>query len=164
MTVETREASDSTFYFAYGSNADAQRFCSRVGRWRSMRPAWLHGYRLRFADSVRSEGGGGAVVDRRPDSRVAGVLYEITQEQLSAMDREEFDPRRDTSGAGRRVTVTVEIAEGPVRAQMYNVRDDGEWRAPSNRYLTHILRGLEGAGHGPDVLEGVLRAAGCDPR
>lgn len=87
------------------------------------------------------------------------MLYEITPEQLSAMDREEFDPARDRSGTGRRETVTVRTAAGEVEAEMYNVKDDGGWCPPSNRYLTYILRGLESAGHGPEVLDRVLRAA-----
>jgi hypothetical protein len=51
----------TVFYFAYGSNADPGRFHTRVGEWRSRRPARLEGHRLRFASQVRSQGGGGAV-------------------------------------------------------------------------------------------------------
>ena len=67
---------DTVFYFAYGSNMDPERFRSRVGDWLSRRRARLDGYSLRFADSVQSEGGGGAVVDRRPGDHVDGVLFE----------------------------------------------------------------------------------------
>ncbi|MGD8376089.1 MAG: gamma-glutamylcyclotransferase [Acidobacteriota bacterium] len=151
---------DTVFYLAYGSNADPERFRSRVGPWISRRAARLDGHKLRFAASVQSEGGGGAVIDEDPDGSVDGVLYEITIEQMEAMDREEFDPSRDISRVGRRLTVRVETDEGAVEAECYTVRDDGGRRAPSERYLGHILRGLESAGHPPEALERVRRAAG----
>lgn len=150
---------DSVFYLAYGSNADPDRFRSRVGPWRSRRRARLDGYRLRFAASVSSEGGGGAVVDESPCDHVDGVLYEITAEQMAAMDREEFDPSRDTSGLGRRVRVEVVSEDRPVPAEMYTVRDDGAYAPPSERYLGHIVRGLEAAGHPAEAIERVRDAA-----
>jgi len=150
---------ETVFYFAYGSNADPDRFEARVGAWRSRRRARLPRHRLRFARMVQSEGGGGAVVDACPDRDVEGVLFEITAEQLAAMDREEFDPARDVAATGKRVRRTVETAEGPVEAELYTVDDDGGFSAPSDTYLGHILRGLEAAGHDDDALAGVRAAA-----
>ena len=152
----------TVFYFAYGSNADPERFRSRVGSWRSCSAAGLKGYGLRFAASVQSEGGGGAVIDEAPDSSVDGVLYEITPEQMVAMDREEFDPSRDTDGKARRLTVTVSTEQGVRVAKCYTVRDDGAWRAPSKRYLGFIIRGLEAAGHSRIAIERVRRTARRD--
>lgn len=149
----------TVYYFAYGSNADPDRFRARVGDWVSRRPAWLADHALRFADSVRSEGGGGAVVDAVAGGRVAGVVFEITPEQLAAMDREEFDPERDTEKAGRRLRRTVHVDGRPVDAELYTVEDGGGLCAPSDRYLGFILRGLEDAGHAPEALESVRRAA-----
>ena len=154
---------ETVFYFAYGSNAHPDRFRSRVGPWRSRHAAGLDGYRLRFAASVQSESGGGAVIDEEADGTVDGVLYEITPEQIAAMDREEFDPSRDTDGKGRRLTVTVSTEQGPRVAECYTVRDDGAWRAPSERYLGFIIRGLEAAGHSRDAIERVRRAARRSP-
>ena len=125
----------TTFYFAYGSNAHPDRFRSRVGPWRSRYAAGLKGYRLRFAASVQSESGGGAVIDEARDGTVDGVLYEITREQMAAMDREEFDSSRDRDGIGCRLTVTVSTEQGPRVAECYTVRDYGAWSAPSERYL-----------------------------
>jgi cation transport regulator ChaC len=153
---------ETVFYLAYGSNADPDRFRSRVGPWRSRHAAGLEGFRLRFAASVQSEGGGGAVIDEARDGTVDGVLYEITPEQLAAMDREEFDQSRDTDGKARRLTVTVLTEQGPRIAECYTVRDDGAWRAPSERYLGFIVRGLEAAGHSPDAIERVRRTARRD--
>ena len=124
-------SAETIFYFAYGSNAHPERFRSRVGPWRSRHAAGLRGYRLRFAASVQSEGGGGAVIDEAPEGSVDGVLYEITPEQLARMDREEFDPSRDTAGKAHRLTVTVSTEHGPRVAECYTVRDDGTSKAPS---------------------------------
>ena len=131
--------SETVFYFAYGSNAHPDRFRSRVGPWRSRYAAGLEGYRLRD-----------------------GVLYEITPEQMAAMDREEFDPSRDTDGNGRRLTVTVSTEQGPRVAECYTVQDDGAWRAPSKQYLGFIIRGLRAAGHSRDSIERVRRTARRD--
>jgi cation transport regulator ChaC len=150
---------DTLFYFAYGSNADPDRFRSRVGPWRSRRAAVLRDYALRFASSVQSEGGGGAVIDEAPEGTVWGVLYEITTQQMEAMDREEFDPSRDTDSKGRRLTVEVSTEGGRRLAECYTVLDDGGWRAPSERYLGFIVRGLEAAGHSSEAVEGVRRVA-----
>ena len=147
------------YYFAYGSNADPDRFRSRVGDWRSRRAAWLDGHRLRFAASVQSEGGGGAVFDPDDGSRLAGVLYEISLEQQLAMDRVEADPSRNLNNAGGRLTITVDTDDGPFLAEVYNVQDDGGWHAPSEIYLGHILRGLQAAGHPDEVLDRVREIA-----
>jgi cation transport regulator ChaC len=149
----------SVYYFAYGSNMDPQRFRSRVGDWMSLSRATLDGYSLRFAHSVRSEGGGGAVVDPVVGGRVDGVLFEISAEQLRAMDREEFDASRDRRRTGRRVRVAVRTAEGERSAELYTVDDDGRFHPPSERYLGHILAGLEAAGYGSAARERVRGAA-----
>jgi cation transport regulator ChaC len=149
----------SVFYFAYGSNADPDRFRDRVGPWRSCRAARLDGYRLRFAASVQSEGGGGAVVDEAHGDHVDGCLYEIGAEQMAAMDREEFDVRRNPSSAGRRVTAEVSTDDGTVTAQLYTVDDDGGWSPPSETYLGFIVRGLESVGHAEEAVERVRRIA-----
>lgn len=150
---------EPVFYFAYGSNADPDRFRARVGEFRSSFPATLADHGLRFSACVQSEGGGGAVIDARPGESVAGVVFEISAEQLAAMDRVEFDPSRDTSGIGRRKSVMVDTADGRLQAELYYVEDDGSSRAPSKAYLDHILAGLAAAGHSERVLERVRAAA-----
>lgn len=151
--------SRTTFYFAYGSNADPERFRSRVGAWVSRRPAWLRDHRLRFSANVQSEGGGGAVVDPVDGDVVAGVLYEITEEQMAAMDREEFDPSRNATNAGRREQTIVMTEDASVVAQLYTVVDDGRSQTPSARYLQFILDGLTAVGHSNEVLDRVRKAA-----
>ena len=154
----------SVFYFAYGSNADPERFKSRVGEWRSRRPAWFAGHRLWFSDTVQSEGGGGAVFGPHEGSTLAGVLYEITMTQQEAMDAVEKDPSRNLKNAGGRSTITVDTADGPIEAEVYNVQAIGGWSSPSDTYLGHIVRGLEAAGHPAEVLEQVKAIAASGGR
>ena len=108
---------------------------------------------------VQSEGGGGAVVDKSLGAHVDGVLFEITSEQLTSMDREEFDPSRDVETTGKRICETVETAEGRIESELYTVDDDGGFSAPSGAYLGHILRGLEATGYDEDALAAVRAAA-----
>ena len=108
---------------------------------------------------VQSEGGGGAVVDKSLGAHVDGVLFEITSEQLTSMDREEFDPSRDVETTGKRIRETVETAEGRIESELYTVDDDRGFSAPSEAYLGHILRGLEAAGYDKDALAAVRAAA-----
>ena len=128
----------TVFYFAYGSNAAPERFKARVGVWRSRRRARLLDHRLRFARMVQSEGGGGAVVDASPGRYVDGVLFEITAEQLAAMDREEFDPARDVAATGKRIQRTVETAEGPLESELYTVDDDGGFSLETGKHVFDV--------------------------
>ena len=136
-----------------------ERFEARVGSWISRRHARLPGYRLRFARMVQSEGGGGAVVDECPGHHVDGVLFEITKEQLAAMDREEFDPERDWATTAVRLRRTVESADGTIAAELYAVEDDGGFCAPSDTYLGLILDGLRAAGCDDAAVRNVRAAA-----
>ena len=147
------------FYFAFGSNMDPKRFGDRVGPWKSTQKARLDGYRLRFARELRSEGGGGAVVDVTDGESVDGVLFEITEEQMAAMDREEFDPSRDTEQRAWRETVTVETVSDRLSAEIYLVKDDGKQSAPSSTYLNHILDGMRAADYDETSLDRVRAAA-----
>jgi cation transport regulator ChaC len=157
-------ADETVFYFAYGSNTDQDRFRGRIGEWRARCTAHLADYRLRFAASVQSEGGGAAVVDEMDGGRVDGVLYELTPEQMATMDHEQLDAARNIAGARRRVSVTVSTDQGPRVAELYTVEDDGAWCAPSERYLEVILRGLKQSGHRRATVERLRQAALFAPR
>lgn len=154
--------SDSLWYFAYGSNLDPDRFRGRVGGWLELRRARLAGFRLRFSDEVRSEGGAGAVAVPDAGRWVYGAVYRIAASQMEAMDREEFDPDRDLSAQGVRRTVTVQTDEGPVNAEVYLLQGAESFGPPSETYLGHITRGLAAVGHDDEVIEQVERAAASE--
>lgn len=152
---------DTVWYFAYGSNLDPDRFRSRICHWLEMRPARLVGFRLRFSDDVCSEGGAGAVIIPDAGRSVHGAVFRITDEQMAAMDREEFaDEHVGAAGAARR-TVTVQTDQGPLNAEVYTINTDS-FGPPSPEYLGHITRGLLAVGFDAEVVAEVERIAASE--
>lgn len=164
VSGERESRSESVWYFAYGSNLDPDRFRARVGPWSRCRRATLADWRLRFSARVQSEGGGGAIIERSPGDIVHGAIFAIAPEQLAAMDAVELDPSRDTDAVGVRCAVRVDADGEALEAQAYSIDACGPGRAPSPRYLAHILRGLDAAGHDVAVVEAVRRAAEAEPK
>ena len=85
----------SLLYFSYGSNMDAARMARRCGPTGSRRWAVAVGYRLHFAkraDIPDIPDAGFATLRPDEDARSEGVVYEVTEAQLDAMDRHEGAP------------------------------------------------------------------------
>lgn len=77
-------------YFAYGSNMFTERLEARVSTARNPRKCVLHGHRLRF--HKRSVDGSGKCSIVRTESAsdvVHGVVFEIEDRWIAALDREE---------------------------------------------------------------------------
>lgn len=153
---------ESVWYFAFGSNLDPDRFRARVGDWLELRRARLAGFRLRFSDEVCSEGGAGAVIVPDAGRWVHGAVYRISQAQMQAMDREEFDAEHDTADQGVRRTVTVQTDQGPVNAEVYLLQGVDSFGPPSETYLAHITRGLVAIGYEHEVIDEVERVAAAE--
>ena len=151
------------WYFAYGSNLDPDRFRGRVGDWIERKRAILHDYRLRFSGEVTSEGGGGAIIQPAEGERVHGGVYRITVEQLRAMDREELESARNPDQRGRRVTLTLECPDSPTEVEVYVVPEPEIYRAPSPKYLDHIVKGLRAFGYDDGVVREVEAVAASEP-
>jgi gamma-glutamylcyclotransferase (GGCT)/AIG2-like uncharacterized protein YtfP len=147
------------WYFSYGSNLDPERFRSRVGPWTQLRRAVLHDHVLMFSGEVESEGGGGAIVEPAPGEETYGAVFRIDRNQLRAMDEIELSSERNVEGKGVRLTVVVETDEGPLDAEVYTLPAAGRYRAPSTRYLGHIIDGLRTVGHPDAVVARVHEAA-----
>jgi hypothetical protein len=151
------------WYFAYGSNLDPDRFRDRVGEWQDLRAVTLPGWRLRFSGDVESEGGGGAVLEEREGSTAYGAAYLVDSGQMEAMDQVEIHSERNQQGKGYRRSVALRWEEGTMEAEVYLVRDNETWRAPSETYLGHILKGLKAVGHPEEVLRAVRETAAAEP-
>jgi hypothetical protein len=97
----------SEFVFAFGSNMCSGRLrdygvkplCAGV-------PAELSGYRLAFDKASKVDGSGKANVQRSQGDTVWGVLFEISEEDLSELDRGEGPGYRR-----ERVTVRTKTRE-----------------------------------------------------
>ncbi len=154
---------DSVWYFAYGSNLDPERFRSRVCDFADRRRAVLHDHVLRFSGEVTSEGGGGAIIEPSAGDKVYGGAYRIERTQIEKLDEIELGSERNPAQRGVRRTITLACPDGEIDAEVYVVPKPEVYRAPSEDYLDHILRGLRAFGHGETVVEEVRAVAAREP-
>ena len=137
------------FYFAYGSNMRTARLRARVGPVRVLGAARLAGHALR-TDKPGRDGTAKANLRPAPGSAVHGVLFELAEEALGALDGYE--------GGYRRVRVRVELPTGErVEAVTYISERRGSDRRLAADYLSHLVAGAREHGL-PDAWIGLLEA------
>lgn len=127
--VTTRHA-----YFAYGSNLCAQQMTRRCRHASDPIPATLADH-----DWLINEWGV-ATVEPFPGSRVHGVLWQLSEDDLAALDRAEGVPERY-----HRDRLTVHTAAGPARAWVY-IDHRVQPGPPRDGYLERVIGGA--ADHG----------------
>jgi gamma-glutamylcyclotransferase len=105
----------AVLYFAYGSNMLTQRLLARVPSARAVGAAALVGHRLAFVKpSIDGSGKADVVTDARATTH--GVLFELKESELAALDKFE--------GADyQRVPITVRTGLTPVDAVSYIAKD-----------------------------------------
>jgi gamma-glutamylcyclotransferase len=131
----------SVLYLAYASNMDPRTFARRCPKAKALGRARLPGYRLAFSRYSKQRRGGSADVVEDGSADVWGVLYEVDDECLAAMDGVEGVPT-----AYRRVTVPVVDDAGQVHdALTYVANKTGEF-LPSKQYLEVIVGGARAHG------------------
>lgn len=136
------------FYFAFGSNLDPDQIRERCPAHRTVGLAALHDYRLIFPLYSERWGGGGASVQLHHGDIVWGVVYDLTEEDLAALDGfEGYRGPGDQHNIYERQVVTVELTrpdDGSVprrlRAFAYMAHFSNP-SPPTRRYLDTILRG-----------------------
>jgi gamma-glutamylcyclotransferase (GGCT)/AIG2-like uncharacterized protein YtfP len=128
-------------YFAYASNMDPQTFARRCPKAKALGRARLPGYRLAFSRYSKQRRGGSADVVEDGLSAVWGVLYEVDDACLAAMDGVE-----DVPNAYRRVTVqVVDDGEQVHDALTYVANKTAEF-LPGKQYLSVIVGGARAYG------------------
>lgn len=139
-------------YFAYGSNMNAEQMARRCPSARLVAPARLEGFRLAF--TRYSERWGAGVADVVPDLgfEVWGLLYELGEDDLVALDRCEGHPTHYVRGE-----LGVAVAGEPVQAQVYTVREKDDFHPPAAQYLAMMIAAAEQHRFPPDYLA-LLRA------
>lgn len=148
-------------YFAYGSNLDPAQMDLRCPGHGFRGLARLKGHRLHFPlYSAATWKGAVASLEPCEGSDVWGVLYDLSDDHVAALDRHEgldrIPPRY------RRAELTVEQDWAEVAAYTYlGLPDDMlvEPR-PSRRYLDAIVTGARARGLPPDYVA-VLEAIAC---
>lgn len=120
-------------YFAYGSNLDEIQLCQRCPGAAAEASGALVNFCLAFTAYSAGWGAGVADVVACRGSRVWGVVFNITDDDLESLDRFEGYPQQ----YGRFVSQIV-TAQGILDAWVYAVNRKQEFVAPSGRYLDII--------------------------
>src|SRR5262249_1099614 len=138
-------------YFAYGSALSKRH----IGEWAAEHgvdarlfargvPAVLRGYRLVFDVESRFWAGRGADLteDKSPEGH--GGLFETPPPARGTIHRKEGVP----TGLSEEIDVTVETADGPVKAKAFVAKPEkrGEAGAASGRLLEYLIEGAQERG------------------
>ena len=145
------------WYFAYGWSMNKSLMKRCIKNWTDSRRAELRGFRLVFDAYSTSWKGGVANLEEDESSKVYGVAYKISPEQLKELDKFEGVPQRamrrsievDVEGVGR-VKAVTHVAINPRRGPVY----------PSKQYLGAMLKGAKQHNLGEEALKMIRKAAG----
>jgi gamma-glutamylcyclotransferase len=127
------------YYFAYGSNLSRQQMLKRCAQAKILQSAVLPNYKLVFSGWSREWRGGLATIQSSHGDRVAGGIYEISEMDMSRLDKFEGYPAEYT-----RNKITVYPDTGPaLEAVMYIRPRQLEASKPSAEYLAVIRQGYQ---------------------
>ena len=115
-------------YFAYGMNTNLDEMTARCPGAVCLGPAWINDYALVFRYFADIEPAAGGWCD--------GVLWEITDDNLAALDRLEGYPWHYT-----RFTVVVHTDRGSDTALVYQMTDQSYEQPPSGHYYRMVAEG-----------------------
>ena len=143
-------------YFAYGSNLDPQQMAQRCPGHSVVGVAELPDHKLTFPLTSHDWGGGVASVVETHSGSVWGVVYELSADDLAALDGyEHFVGANNPHNLYDRVSTTVQLVRPEdgsfprrLRAWIY-VAGPANPSPPSRRYLEAIVRGAK-SHHLPD--------------
>ena len=144
-----------TLYAAYGANLDPARMSERCPHSPLHGTGWLQGWRLTFGGEEHGWDGALATIVQDPFEQVFVAVYDVSEEDESALDGWES---ADT-GLYRKLRVRVSTLAGEVVAWSY-VLDAFEGGLPSASYLGVLADAAE-AGDAPSDYVSALRARPC---
>jgi len=144
-----------TLYAAYGTNLDPARMSERCPHSPLRGTGWLEGWRLTFGGEDHGWDGALATVVQDPFEQVFVAIYDITEEDLTALDSWES---ADT-GLYRKTKVRVSTMNKEVVAWVY-VLDAFEGGLPSASYLGMLADAADAAGAPADYVA-ALRQRPC---
>jgi hypothetical protein len=130
-------------YFAYASNMNLAQMARRCPKARNLGQASLEGWELCFNRRSTPLGGGVAGIRKLPNSRVLGVLWDIGDDCLKALDRYEgFYGSGHPKNHYQRIEVHVQ-SQGRNHAKVlcYEAVEQEAHIPPAPRYLATILKG-----------------------
>ncbi len=132
----------ASYYFAYGSNMNAERVVTRKMQFVEIKAGQLEGYKLVFNKrSVKTPGAAAANVEPEPGAVTEGVLYRLPEaNEILKMDPFEGYPVRY-----RREVRALRTQSGYENAWVYMANPEfiGDHLKPAKWYLQHLLAGKE---------------------
>jgi len=143
------------WYFAYGSNLDVERLKKRVGNWTRTWRAKLENYQLMFARGYEGHEYGRADIFYSPRSTVYGAVFDLTDEQMTILDKYEAVDK----GVYKRFPVPVKVNKELIKAITYVMVKRIEEMPPDNEYLNCIVNGLKRFGYPDEIIKEVKRIA-----
>lgn len=138
-----------SLYFAYGSNLSQAQMGVRCPMAKGVGVAVLEGHRLSFTAFSRGWGGGVADVVEAMGHEVWGFLYELTPEDLSALDAYEGYPHLYNR---RLLHVIPEVNHAAVEAWVYFVVNKQDFVTPAAKYLTVLVECSKEFGFPPEYV------------
>jgi gamma-glutamylcyclotransferase len=143
-----------SYFFAYGARMNPDTMRSDAPDAVAIGPARLDGYRLVFNVPSRSWGGGAANAVPAPGGRLWGVLWDVGDVDLKALDSFRGDETMQQV-----LEVPVQGPEGAVTATTFAVDSPERFVAPTDRYLAMLRAVAEDHGLPEDALSEIDAAA-----
>jgi len=141
-----------TLYAAYGTNLDPARMSARCPHSPLRTTGWLQGWRLTFGGEEHGWDGALATIVEDPIDQVFVAVYDVTGEDVAALDGWE---QADT-GLYRKVRVRVSTLTGELVVWTY-VLDAFEGGLPSASYLGVLADAAEAADAPTDYVAALRR-------
>jgi hypothetical protein len=126
--------------------------CQPVGQGR------LNGFRLEFNVYSDRWEGGAANLEPDQEAHVWGVVWDITDEDLAALDTYIGHPT-----FYRQEQVVVDVADRHLQCLTYRVAHQRGWVRPTDTYLNRLRQAIREQGLPPEALD-MLDAAARPPR
>ena len=127
------------YYFAYGSNLNLKQMAERCPDSKPAFIATLPNHKLIFTGWSRAWRGGTASIKPVPGAKVAGGVYEISERDLSKLDRYEGYPT-----VHNRVNKAVFTEDGErIQVVTYIKVEQSEETKPSAEYLAVVRQGYK---------------------
>jgi len=118
------------YYFAYGRNTNIKTMQERCPRAVCLGPSWVDGYVFRWR--------GVADLDMSPDDYVIGVLWELNDGDLAALDWYEGFPRKYF-----RQRVIAKTNQQEYTSWAYMMVNQGNESLPGDEYRTALFEGYD---------------------
>lgn len=134
-----------TLYIAYGSNMNLRQMAYRCPTAKAISKTELKGYELVFRGGY---GDAVATIEKKSDSLVPVVIWELELSDEAALDRYEGYPR-----LYRKEWVKVWVGKNLTVAMVYIMNEGRPLGAPSEYYYNVIKEGYRTAGFDFKILE-----------